>query len=306
MQPTLLVLAAGMGSRYGGLKQVDPVGPGGETLMDYAVYDAIQAGFGRVVFVIRSDFEAAFRKQAAARFGAHVALDFAIQSMDDLPGGRQVPAERAKPWGTAHAVRAARKVVREPFAAINADDYYGREAFEVLGRFLAEAPASGAPSARERLAMVGFRLQQTLSEHGTVARGVCSVDAGGRLLSVGEHTRIAAEAQAILSQQADGSTVTLPADTIVSMNMWGFTPAFFALMEEQFGQWLTANHANPKAEWFIPLVVNNLLQSGRAEVRVLPTRGSWFGITYRDDRPRTCAAIAQLIAQGVYPARLWG
>lgn len=305
MKPTLLVLAAGMGSRYGGLKQVDPVGPGGETLMDYAVYDALQAGFGRVVFVIRQDFAEAFRQRVAASFGSFLPVDYAFQETDDLPGGRRPPRERAKPWGTAHAVRAARAVVREPFAAINADDFYGRDAFARLGAFLASASSALRPAACEQLAMVGYQLRQTLSEHGSVARGICTVAGDGRLVSIVEHTRIEERAGTIASAQADGGVLTLTGTETVSMNMWGLTPALFTLMEEQFEAWLDRNGGNPKAEWYMPLVVDTLIAARRAQVRVLPTESRWFGVTYREDRERTVAAIGKLIAAGVYPAHLW-
>jgi hypothetical protein len=304
-KPALLVLAAGMGSRYGGLKQVDPVGPGGETLMDYAVYDALRAGFGRVVFVIRRDFEADFRRRVAATFGRHVKVAYVFQEIDDLPGGRRPPATRTKPWGTAHAVRAARHEIGEPFAAINADDFYGRDAFVALARFLAEAPARREPAAREHLAMVGYRLRQTLSPHGSVARGPCEVSADGYLLSLKEHPRITATPDGIVSTLPDGTTVTLPGDTIVSMNMWGLTPAFFALIEPLFESWLDRHIADPKAEWYLSDVVGALVQSGRADVRVLPTDSRWFGVTYRQDRERTIEEIGKLIAAGEYPARLW-
>ncbi len=294
-----------MGSRYGGLKQVDPVGPGGETLMDYAVYDAMRAGFGRVVFVIRHDFEKAFRERVEKSFGRDVAVSYAFQEFDDLPEGIQVPSARVKPWGTAHAVRAARDVVHEPFAAINADDFYGRDAFDQLARFLAAASISRQPSSVEELAMVGYPLRQTLSEHGSVARGICEVGPDGHLLTVVEHTRIESTDQGIESRHPHGDVEFLAENAVVSMNIWGLTPAIFDLMEAQFGGWLARNRNDPKAEWFIPAVVNNLLESGRALVRVLPTESRWFGVTYREDRERTTREIARLIATGKYPERLW-
>jgi len=305
MKPTLLVLAAGMGSRYGGLKQIDPVGPGGESLLDYAVYDALQAGFGRVVFVIRHDFETAFRARVDASFGSHIAVDYVFQEMDDLPGGRKVPAERTKPWGTAHAVRTAREAINEPFAVINADDFYGRDAYQQIARFLATLPATRTPAPCERLAMAGFQLVQTLSENGSVARGICEVSPEGLLLAVTEHTTIEDTPRGIESRQPDGSIVTLPPHAVTSMNIWGFPPSLFTLMEEQFGAWLDQNYGNLKAEWYIPLVVNTLIQTRRATVQVLPTGSRWFGVTYREDRERTVGEIGRLIAAGVYPARLW-
>ena len=305
MKPTLLVLAAGMGSRYGGLKQIDPVGPNGETLLDYAVYDAIQAGFGRVVFVIRRDFEAAFKARVDVSFGAHVDVDYVYQDLADLPDGRQPPAERSKPWGTGHAVRTARDSIHEPFVVINADDFYGRDAYLQLARFLASAPASRTPAACEKLAMAGYQLVQTLSANGTVARGICTVAPDGLLRSVTEHTMIEGTPRGIESRQADGSVVTLAPQAVASMNIWGLTPAIFARMEEQFGAWLDRNIDNLKAEWYIPLVVNTLVEAGQASVRVLPTDSRWFGVTYREDRATTVAEIKKLIEAGVYPARLW-
>jgi hypothetical protein len=305
MKPTLLVLAAGMGSRYGGLKQIDPVGPGGETLLDYAVYDAIQAGFGRVVFVIRRDFEAAFKARVEASFGPHIPVAYAYQEMDDLPGGRQAPPERITPWGTAHAIRAARDVAREPFVVINADDFYGRDAYQQLARFLGTFSSERAPAPCERLAMAGFQLAQTLSENGSVARGICEVSPEGLLLSVTEQTVIEATPRGIESRQADGSVIKLPPDAVASMNIWGFSPALFTLMEEQFGAWLDQNVNQPKAEWYIPQVVNTLVQTKRATVQVLPTSSRWFGVTYREDRERTVGEIGKLIRAGIYPERLW-
>jgi dTDP-glucose pyrophosphorylase len=305
MKPVLLVLAAGMGSRYGGLKQIDPVGPGGETLLDYAVYDAIQAGFGRVVFVIRRDFAEAFQARVAASFGRHVPVEYVYQELGDLPGGRTPPSARTKPWGTAHAVRTAREAIGAPFVVINADDFYGRDAYRQLARFLADAPASRTAAPCEKLAMAGYRLEQTLSEHGTVARGICEVSPAGLLQSVTEHTIIEGTPRGIESRQADGSVVRLAPDAVASMNIWGFTPALFTLMEEQFGIWLDQQAGHLKAEWYIPSVVNTLVQAGRASVQVLPTDSRWFGVTYREDRARTMAAIARQIEAGVYPARLW-
>ncbi len=304
-KPTLVVLAAGMGSRYGGLKQVDPVGPGGETLMDYAVYDALQAGFGRIVFVIRREFEALFRASIGARYAASIPVDYVYQALDDLPPGVGLPAERVKPWGTAHAVRAARAAVREPFAAINADDFYSRDAFTRLAGFLTATPPAG-PSTVARFAMVGFRLRQTLSEHGSVARGVCQVAADGRLQSVREMTRLVALTDGRAeNREIEGQPEALTGDELVSLNMWGFTPALFGFLEQRFPVWLAQHAGNPKAEWYLPFVVDELIRSGEAEVQVLPTGASWFGVTYREDRPRVTAAIADLVAGGHYPPRLW-
>jgi hypothetical protein len=303
MNPTLLILAAGMGSRYGGLKQVDPVGPAGETLMDYAVYDALRGGFDRVVFVIRRDFEAEFRAKIGSKYEGRVPVEYAFQALDDLPSGFAVPAERTKPWGTAHAIRAARHVIRAPFAMINADDFYGRDAFARLGAFLRDSRPSD--DGRLHFAMVGYRLNQTLSEHGTVARGICRVSPDGLLQSILEMTKILPVADGVENRENEAAPVRLTGRETCSMNMWGFTRELMEEMEKQFGTWLQANGANPKAEWYIPFVVNELVRLGRADVRVLPTESQWFGVTYRDDRPRSAAAILKLIEAGIYPANLW-
>ena len=305
MKPTLLVLAAGMGTRYGGLKQIDPVGPSGETLLDYAVYDAMQAGFGGVAFVIRKDFEAAFKERVDKSFGPHVPVAFAFQDLNDLPGGRKAPADRVKPWGTGHAIRAARNVVNTPFAVINADDFYGRDAYVQLGRFLSTLSDSREPKPVEDFAMAGYLLRQTLSENGSVARGICEVNAERKLVAVTEHTKIAREGDRILSAEPDGSTVEFTGEETASMNIWGFSPALFTLMEEQFGPWLDEHEGQLKAEWYIPLIVNNLVHAGKATVEVVKTTARWFGVTYREDRPTTVAEIRRLIDAGVYPEKLW-
>ena len=306
MKPTLLVLAAGMGSRYGGLKQLDPVGPSGETILDYSVYDAVRAGFGKVVFVIRHDFEEAFKERVKASFGGRIAVEYAFQELSDLPGGRKVPEGRAKPWGTAHAVRAARDVVDAPFAMINADDFYGRDSFMRVAERLSSLSASRTPGAVEPICMAGYGLANTLSENGSVARGICDVAPDGRLRTVTEHTKIAREADGVIrSALPDGTSMALTGDETVSMNFWGFTPALFTLMEEQFPRWLDANSDNLKAEWYIPLVVNTLLGEVRAVVDVLSVTSRWFGVTYREDKPATTAAIRALVAEGEYPESLW-
>ena len=303
MNPTLLILAAGMGSRYGGLKQVDPVGPSGETLMDYAVYDALRGGFDRVVFVIRRDFEAEFREKIGRKYEGRAPVAYAFQALDDLPAGFPLPAGRSKPWGTAHAIRAARAAIDAPFAMINADDFYGRDAFARLGGFLRENRES--TDGRLHFAMVGYRLNQTLSEHGTVARGICRVAPDGMLQGIREMTRIQPVANGIENRENEAAPVRLTGQETASMNMWGFTRELLAEMEKLFPPWLQANRSNPKAEWYIPFVVNELVQEGRADVRVLPTDGQWFGVTYREDRPRVAADIRKLIDAGVYPANLW-
>lgn len=290
MSFTLVVLAAGMGSRYGGLKQVEPVGPSGETMLDYGVFDAIRAGFSRVVFVIRRDFEEVFREKIGARYAGRIAVDYVFQSLDALPQGLAVPAGREKPWGTGHAVWCAREAVRENFAVINADDFYGADSFRQLAGFLEGARGP-------EFAMVGFAMANTLSEHGTVARGVCTVGGDGRLKSIVETTDIHP------SQVGPGLRYT--GAEIVSLNCWGFTPALFAGLDAQLPGFISAHGANPRAEFYLPECVSAMMTRGEAAVRVLPTTSSWFGITYREDRPRVVAAIADLVSRGVYPPKLF-
>ncbi len=290
MAPTLLVLAAGMGSRYGGLKQIDPVGPAGETVLDYAVFDAQRAGFGRVVFVIRKDFEELFREKIGARYAGRIAVDYVFQSLDVLPAGFAVPPGREKPWGTGHAVWCARAAVEENFAVINADDFYGADSFAQLATFLADARGNQA-------AMVGFRLANTLSEHGAVSRGVCIADAAGALRSITEQTGILA------SEIGPGKKFS--GDELVSLNCWGFTPALFGALDGQLREFLTVRGGEAKAEFYLPAAVSEQIAHGQAGVRVLPTASAWFGVTYREDKPRVTAAIAELVRRGVYPASLW-
>ena len=303
MNPTLVILAAGMGSRYGGLKQVDPVGPSGETIMDYSVFDAVRAGFNRVVFVIRRDFEEVFRTTIGAKYAGVVAVDYAFQATDDLPPGFTVPADRAKPWGTAHAIRAARHAVNAPFAAINADDFYGRDAFQRLAVFLTREPVSIA--ARPRFSMVGYRLDQTLSDNGSVARGVCKVGADGLLVTVTEMTKLVRVPGGAENREHPEQPLVLTGAERVSMNLWGFTHELFGALEARFPEWLKAHAANPKAEWYIPFVVDEMVGEGTAEVEVLPTESSWFGVTYREDKPLVVAAVQALVDAGEYPAKLW-
>jgi len=298
--PTLLILAAGMGSRYGGLKQLDPIGPAGETLLDYSVYDAIQAGFGRVVFVIRRDFEGAFRKQVIGRFKDAVKVEYVFQERADLPRGFTLPEGRTKPWGTAHAVRAAREVIDGPFAMINADDFYGRDSYRQLADFLQRVDPSAAD-----YAMAGFELRRTLSEHGSVSRGVCEVDDQGRLRSVVEMTRIVAVGDGAENREEGKEGVALDGSEFVSMNMWGFTPAFLPQLEKAFVEFLEKSGEDPGAECYVPDVVDGCVRRGEANVRVLATSSQWFGVTYREDRQRVAVALEQLAADGVYPEPLW-
>lgn len=302
MKPTLVVLAAGMGSRYGGLKQIDPVGPCGEAILDYSVFDAHRAGFGQVVFIIRRDIEEVFRRQVGAKYENLLQVDYAFQEMDDLPPPYTVPAGRTKPWGTAHAIRAARDVVTTPFAAINADDFYGRDAFARLASFLTNASA-GVDACR--FAMVGYRLDQTLSENGSVARGICAVTPEGRLTGVTEMTKIVRTPTGAENREEGAAPVPLTGAERVSMNLWGFTPALFDALETRFPAWLAENGTREKAEWYIPFVVDELVREGRATVDVLPTDSAWFGATYREDKPLVAAAIRKLVEAGQYPADLF-
>jgi NDP-sugar pyrophosphorylase family protein len=290
MAPTLLVLAAGMGSRYGGLKQIDPVGPSGETVLDYAVHDAVRAGFGEAVFVIRREFEEAFASAVTAKYARAIAVRTVFQSTDDLPPGFDVPAGRERPWGTGHAVWCAREALSGPFAVINADDFYGASSFSRLAAFL--GAASGA-----RYAMVGFRLANTLSEGGPVSRGVCRVR-GGRLESITEERAIT---------RADvGPGLRFTGDETVSMNLWGFTPSLFDGLDAGLRAFLAASGSDPRAEFYLPAAVSGLVASGSAAVEVIPSGDAWFGITYREDRPLVSAAIRALVGGGAYPARLFG
>lgn len=297
MQPTLLVLAAGMGSRYGGLKQIDPVGPSGETVLDYAVFDALRAGFGRVVFVIRREFESVFREQIGAKYSGRVPVEYVFQSADVLPPGFAAPGDRQKPWGTGHAVWCARDAVREPFAVINADDFYGVDSFRQLAGFLRQPAAGAAAAERTVFAMVGFRLANTLSEHGAVSRGVCVTAPNGELQAITERTGIMASDL--------GAGRAYAGDEIVSMNCWGFTPALFAGLDGQLRDFLAENGGDPKAEFYLPAAVSTQIARAQAVVRVLPTSSAWFGVTYREDKPRVVAAIAELVRRGEYPAKLF-
>ncbi len=286
-----------MGSRYGGLKQVDPVGPSGETVLDYAVFDALRAGFTRVVFVIRKDFEALFREKIGARYAGKIAVDYVFQALEVLPDGFAVPAGREKPWGTGHAVWCARAAVTGNFAVINADDFYGADSFRKLAAFLNAAPVAGVAGQPSAFSMVGFRLSNTLSEHGTVARGVSESGAGGELRSISERTGIA--------PTDVGPGKTYSGNEIVSMNCWGFTPALFAGLDVQLREFLAARGGELKAEFYLPAAVSAMIARGEARVQVLPTDSTWFGVTYREDKPRVEAAVAALVQGGLYPRQLW-
>ena len=303
MKPTLVVLAAGMGSRYGALKQVDPVGPSGEAILDYSVFDAQRAGFGRVVFVIRKDFEAEFRERVGSKYENAIDVDYCFQDIADIPPPFAAPAERAKPWGTAHAIRAARGAVKTPFMAINADDFYGRAAYEALARFLTSPDAAGT-GAKAHFAMAGYRLGNTLSENGPVARGACEIDAGGFLTDVRELTKLVRAGDMAENREEGGPVETLPLDTRVSMNCWGFAPALFDELEKRFPAWLAANASSAKAEWYIPFAIDEMVKDGAADVKVLGVESRWFGMTYREDKPAVAGAIRALVAAGEYPENL--
>jgi UTP-glucose-1-phosphate uridylyltransferase len=296
-KPTLIVMAAGMGSRYGGLKQIDSVGPNGETIIDYSVYDALRAGFGKLVFVIRQDIEAQFKEIIGARFEERIAVEYVFQELHKLPPGFSVPPGRTKPWGTTHAILMAADIIREPFAVINADDFYGAGGYRLLAHHL----ASGSPD----YAMVGFVLRNTLSDFGSVARGVCQVDSEQFLQSVVELTSIEREGNAAKNTDAAGQILRLTGDEAVSMNMWGFTPALFPQLRTRFEAFMKKCGGELKSESYIPSVVNDLVLAGQARVKMLRTNDSWFGVTYSEDRPRVVDRIRQLIAQGDYPVSLW-
>ena len=297
--PTLLVLAAGMGSRYGGLKQLDPVGPGGETILDYAVFDAIRAGFGRVVFVIRRDFAEAFQTQVVAKYAGHIVVDTVYQALDALPPGAAIPAGREKPWGTGHAVWCARDAIRTPFAVIGADDFFGRDAFVQLAAFLSPLAARPSPAASTpaTFAMVGYRLANTLSENGAVARGVCTVGRDGRLQTVVENTGIRRE------DVGPGRKFT--GEEIVSMNCWAFTPEFFPALDRQWREFIAARGSELKSEFYLPEAVSQQIAAGTATVEVRPTSAEWFGVTFREDKPRVQATLLDLATRGDYPVPLF-
>ena len=299
MKPTLFILAAGMGSRYGGLKQLDGLGPNGETIMDYSVFDALRAGFGKVVFVIRKDFEDDFRNVVLSKYADHVPCEVCFQGIDNLPEGFTRNPERTKPWGTNHAVLMAKDLIKEPFMVINADDFYGKESFEVMAKFLLDVNGQEG-----KYCMAGYRVGNTLSEHGTVSRGVCATDKMGFLTDVVERTAIENKNGHVVYQD-NGVDVEIPFETPVSMNMWGFTPEYFTYAEEAFKAFLTENSQELKAEFYIPTLVNDMIKSGKATCQVLDTTAKWFGVTYADDRQMVVDKIQALVDAGVYPNKLF-
>ena len=300
MKPTLFILAAGMGSRYGGLKQLDGLGPSGETIMDYSVYDAVRAGFGKIVFVIRKSFEEDFRNIVLKKYEGIVPTEVVFQDITDIPEGFTFNPERSKPWGTNHAVLMGKDVIKEPFAVINADDFYGKESFEIMAEFLRNVTGK-----TNEYSMLGYHVGNTLSESGTVARGVCEVDENGNLANVVERTSIIRKNGKIVFTGEDGNDVEIAEKTPVSMNFWGLTPDYFDYSEEEFKNFLKEHGNELKSEFFIPLVVNNLIVSGKSSCRVLDTPSGWFGVTYAEDRPEVVAKIQKLVDKGVYPSQLY-
>jgi hypothetical protein len=299
MKPTLLILAAGMASRYGSMKQIDGFGPNGETIIDYSIYDAIKAGFGKITFIIREEFQEPFKAIFEPKLKGRVETDYVFQSYDLTQFGIDKVIERAKPWGTAHAVLAARNQVHEPFCVINADDYYGYDAFEKMAKFLTTEVKD------DKYALVGYQIDKTLSDYGSVSRGVCEVNAEGNMTEVNERTEVYfTDGGKVAYKDATGEH-PLANDTRVSMNFWGFTPAVFKQSEEMFKRFVDANENNPKAEFFIPLVADELIKSGTASFKVIPTPSKWFGVTYKEDKPIVQKSISALVENGTYPANLW-
>ena len=303
MKPTLFLLAAGMGSRYGGLKQLDTLGPHGETIMDYSIYDAINAGFGKLVFVIRKDFEEDFRRIVLTKYEGHIPCELVFQALDALPEGFTCPADRTKPWGTNHAVMMGKNAIKEPFAVLNCDDFYDRDAFQVMGKWLSNLPEGSTG----KYAMVGFRVGNTLSESGTVSRGVCENDENNHLTSVVERTKIQRFDGVVKYLDENDEWVAIPDTTPVSMNFWGFTPDYFQHSEEYFKTFLSdpKNMENLKSEFFIPLMVDKLIKDGTATCEVLDTTSKWFGVTYPEDRPEVVEKFKKLGEAGVYPEKMF-
>ncbi|MCX6288067.1 MAG: NTP transferase domain-containing protein [Bacteroidetes bacterium] len=302
MQPVLLILAAGVGSRYGGLKQLDRIGPNGETLLDYSIYDAVNSGFGKVVFVIKESLEAGFKEMFINKLRDQVEVDYVFQEIWMIPEGILVADERQKPWGTGHAVLMAGDHIDKPFAVINSDDFYGRKAYEVLANYYKDWT-----SERENdYCMVGYRVDKTLSEFGSVSRGICQVNGQQELVDVVERTSIEQTPEGIVYKEGNNQAVVISPDSIVSMNCWGFTPSFFGQLKTGFDSFIRENHENYKAEFYIPSVVNKLIQSGQAGVKVLSCDKQWFGMTYQEDRAFVVDSIRKLIHKGIYPQKLWG
>ena len=301
MKPTLLILAAGMGSRYGGLKQVDPIGPNGEAIIDYSIYDAIRAGFGKVVFVIRESFADAFKESFNTKLKDKIEIEYVFQELDNVPDGIKISDDRQKPWGTGHAVLVAKDAINEPFAVINADDFYGPSSYKMISDFLGSADNYKIPE----YCMVGYGLKHTLSEHGFVSRGVCETDANNYLKTVVERTHIEKTDGKIISKIDDSTEMELTGNEVVSMNIWGFTPSYFDFLDKSFVEFIKENSDNPKAEFYIPYVVNELIKTDQVKLKVLESKDLWFGVTYKEDKDLAVRNIADLIEKGVYPEKLW-
>jgi len=301
IKPTLIIMAAGMGSRYGGLKQIDPVGPSLEKIVDYSVYDAIKAGFGRIVFVIKEEMQELFKEQVGNQIAAAIPVDYVYQRLEELPEGLSPAAGRIKPWGTAHAVYCCREIIHEPFAVINADDFYGEDAYARIAGFLRESGGG----AIQHACMVGYNIENTLTDHGSVTRGVCVISDEGYLQGIAERTQIERKNGEILDTDDDGVAVIAPG-TVVSMNFWGFTPSVMLELETYLKRFFIKNQGNLKsAEFYLPVFVNELVEDGKSEVKVLETSAKWFGVTYREDKAAVQKAIRDLVKAGKYPEKLW-
>jgi choline kinase len=299
MKPTLLILAAGMASRYGSMKQIDGFGPNGETIIDYSIYDAIKAGFGKISFIIREEFAEPFKAIFEPKLKGRIETDYVFQSFDLKPFGIDKEIERAKPWGTAHAVLAARNQINEPFCVINADDFYGYDSFEKMAKFLTTDVAD------DKYSIIGYQIDKTLSDYGTVSRGVCKVDDNGNMIEINERTEVFFKEDDSVAYRDTTGEHALSNDTRVSMNFWGFTPAVFKQSEQMFRDFVDANEGNPKSEFFIPIVADQLIKSGEASFKVIPTASKWFGVTYKEDKPIVQKSISELVANGTYPTTLW-
>ena len=299
MQPTLVILAAGMASRYGSMKQVQGFGPAGETIMEYSIYDAAKAGFGKVVFIIREEFETMFRENFANKLEGKIKVEFAFKELTKFVGERTIPEERRKPWGTAHAVLCCKGIVNEPFAVINADDFYGRDGFVKAYQFLT------SEAAENKYAIIGYELKKTLSDNGSVSRGVCSVDAAQNLVDINERTKIYRNDKGIITYEDEQGLHEVSEDSSVSMNFFAFAPSFITNAENYFGEFLDKEINNQKGEFFIPLVVDKVVKRGKVNVKVIPTSAQWFGVTYKEDAPEVQASIDKLVADGEYPSSLW-
>lgn len=300
MKPTLLILAAGMGSRYGGLKQLDQIGPSGETLMDYSIYDAKRAGFGKVVFVIRKSFEEDFKKHIFSKYENFIDVDYVFQELDVLPEGKELPKDRVKPWGTGHAVLVAEPKINEPFAVINADDFYGKDSFNAISSFLSALDKNNTRT----YSLLAFKLKNTLSEHGSVSRGLCYLDKNDYLKYIEEHTKIYIEGDKILSLK-DDKIFDLAEDAPVSMNLMGFTPSAFKHFKYYFGKFIDENSNDLKAELYLPEVVSKIIKTGEGKVRVLPSNEKWFGVTYKEDREIVVENLKRMVEEGIYPEKLF-